>query len=75
MVKKTKPVEIHHDHLDQLAVAMRRYRELCGRLPGLLKADIDAAYRRVPLNPQHRWAATVAYKHNDKVLVCFVHLD
>ena len=27
------------------------------------KADIDAAYRRVPIQPDHRWAAGVAFKH------------
>jgi len=32
------PVEIHHDHLDNLAVLMRRFRHVLGGLPSLFKA-------------------------------------
>ena len=31
--------------------------------PGLWKADIDAAFRRVPLRESHQWAAGVAYQY------------
>ena len=34
-------------------------RDCC--VPGLLKIDIDAAFRRIPLKPAHRWAAGVAF--------------
>ena len=40
------------------------YRVLCTscfQAPGLWKADIDAAFRRVPLQDAHKWAAAVAY--------------
>ena len=29
--------------------------------PGLWKADIDGAFRRIPVRPEHRWATAVAY--------------
>lgn len=32
--------------------------------PGLWKADIDAAFRRVPLQESHQWAAAVAYLYH-----------
>ena len=28
---------------------------------GAVKIDIDAAFRRIPLKPAHRWAAGVAF--------------
>ena len=30
-------------------------------MPGLAKVDVDAAFRRLPLLPAHRWAAAVAF--------------
>ena len=32
------------------------------KAPALMKADIDSAYRRVPIKQTHRWAASVAWK-------------
>ncbi len=40
---------------------LRVLRMLCFQAPGLWKADIDAAFRRVPLQDPHKWAAAVAY--------------
>ena len=34
------------------------------QVPGLWKADIDSAFRRVPLQDSHKWAAVVAYIHD-----------
>ena len=36
-------------------------------LPGIWKADIKAAFRRVPLKAEHTWAAAVAFKAAGKV--------
>ena len=33
---------------------MKLFRELAGKEPHMLKADIDAAYRRIPIMPSHR---------------------
>ena len=63
------PEEVQHDHIDLLAMVMRRYRELFGGPPWLLKADVDSAFRRVPLRPDHRWAAAVVYSHKGKAMV------
>ena len=35
--------------------------------PMLLKADIDSAYRRIPISPAHRWAACVTFLCNGVV--------
>ena len=49
------------DGIDALVTAMRRFREASGKVPHLMKADIDAAYSRVPIAPEDRWAAAVAF--------------
>ena len=33
------------------------------QVPGLWKADIDGAFRRIPVRPEHRWATTVVYMY------------
>jgi hypothetical protein len=58
------PGSVAHDHLDDLLAAMRLHYELMGDAPGLVTADIDSAFRRIPLNVRHRWAAGVAYSHD-----------
>ena len=63
------PVEIRHDHIDELAIVMRQFRRSFGDIPWLYKADVDAAFRRVPLNPEHRWAAAIVYIHEGTVWV------
>ena len=60
------PECMHHDHIDMLALAMKKFREMTSELPGLLKADIDSAFRRVPLRREHRWAAAIVYMHDGK---------
>lgn len=58
------PERVAHDHLDDFAAAMRAFMYLFKCVPGLWKADIDAAFRRVPLLEQHKWAAAFAYMLN-----------
>ena len=36
-------------------------------LSKLWQADIDAAFRRIPIKPEHRWASGIAFKVNGKV--------
>ena len=36
--------------------------ERTGVAPHLLKADVDSAYRRIPIMPSHRWAASIALR-------------
>ena len=52
---------------------LKKVHEATGRVPGMWKADIDSAFRRVPIKPQHHWATAVAFKARGKVgmlLVC-----
>ena len=59
----TAPREkLSHETLDELAVAMKHFVGAVGETPGLVKADIDAAFRRVPIRPDHRWAAGIAFR-------------
>lgn len=39
----------------------------------LWKADVDAAFRRVPLHPYDRWAAAIAFKQGGQVTI--LHCD
>ena len=52
---------IHHDHLDVLMQAMTVGKELSGRTYGMFKADIDSAYRRIPIMAHHLWACWIAF--------------
>ena len=48
--------------VEAFAFAMFLCMRLAGlQVPRLWKADIDAAFRRVPLKESHKWAAAVAY--------------
>ena len=38
-----------------------------GEIPGLFKADIDAAFRRIPIKPAHRWACGITFRALNKV--------
>ena len=61
---------MRHDTIDSLYEVAS---VLSARSPGsevmLFKADIDAAYRRVPLRPCERDLAWVAWRHGDTVLI------
>ena len=59
--------KMEHDTLDDLLAALRCFRMKTGELPGLMKADIDAAFRRVPVCPEDRWAASVVFKVGTEV--------
>ena len=53
--------KLRHDSIDCLFECCRRYVERVGHAPGLWKADIDAAFRRVPIAAEHRFASVVVY--------------
>eukprot|EP00973_Karenia_brevis_P055369 7698766-Karenia_brevis.AAC.1 len=48
---------------------MRRFHELMLEVPGLLKADIDNAFRRLPIRLLDRWACCVAVYWEQQVWV------
>ena len=58
----TTPSEkLRHDTLDSLGEAMSKMVAMCNEVPGLFKADIKAAYRRVPIRKERRWACGLAF--------------
>ena len=48
-----------HSGADVLLVVMRKFREVAGVVPHMLKADIDSAYRGIPIQPEHRCGCRV----------------
>ena len=49
------------DGADALLASIRKFQSMTGISPELMKSDIDAAYRRVPIAPAHRWAAGIIF--------------
>lgn len=62
------PEKICHHHIDDLAGAIQMFEELMQCIPGA-RADGRAAFRRLPLKPEHRRDATVVYKLGSTVMV------
>ena len=62
------PETIKHDHLDDLVAVLKRSRALFAELPSMFKADIASAYRRMPSQPDHAWAAGVMYRYQGQVM-------
>jgi hypothetical protein len=46
----------------------RRFVVACVFVSGLFKVDVNAAYRRLPVAPEHRWAAGVVYRFRNQVM-------
>ena len=44
----------------------------CGIVPGLFKVDVDAAFRRVPIKPAHRWTCGIAFRKGDAVACAYL---
>ena len=59
--------------LDYLWAAMAIFVQTLGELPCLFKADINAAFRRVPICNQDRWACGVAFRWLDQIFVSMHH--
>ena len=60
---------VAHDHLDALLASLRMHKELIGEVPGLWKSDIDSAFRRVPVKPEHSSATGIAFLHRGVPLI------
>jgi hypothetical protein len=55
-----QPTEkLHNDQIDALVATIVQYCNIAGEAPGLWKADIDAAYRRIPVRSDQRWLVWV----------------
>ena len=57
------------DGLDSLFEIMRWFANTLSVVPHVLKVDVDSAFRRVPIAPEDRWAAYVAFLHNGDIKV------
>ena len=53
--------KLRMDGLDKLVEAVRLFTRTTGKTPHLWKADVDSAFRRVPVQPGDYWAAWVAF--------------
>ena len=51
------------DGADVLATLALLFAQLTGEAPGFWKADVDKAYRRIPVAPSHRWLLWVCFSH------------
>ena len=60
---------VKHDHVDDLAAGMAKFIQCTKQLPALWKADVDSAFRRVPLRPDHRWASAIAFLYMGQVFM------
>ena len=58
---------ICHHTLDNLGAALVAYFACTGEVPHLYKADIDAAFRRIPVRSDHRRFCGIAFKYNGEV--------
>lgn len=61
------PEKLSHDHLDDLIWYCRQLVLLLGIVPALFKADIASAFRRIPLMPEHMWAAGIMYWYKGSI--------
>ena len=46
--------KLGNDRLDKLAALVTLFFRTVSSLPALWKADVDSAYRRIPVKPEHR---------------------
>ena len=61
---------LSNEAIDSLAATLEAFVDMVGEIPRLWKADIDAAFRRVPIRPEHRWACGIAFVVDQEVCVC-----
>ena len=61
------PDALRHDHIDDLMEASTSLHDTFGEAPGLWKADIDSAFRRIPIVASMLWSAMIAFLVDGKV--------
>ena len=62
-----KTEKMRHDTLDALDVVMKEFFANVGEVPRLVKADVDAAFRRVPVRDGDKWACGIVFRVGDEV--------
>ena len=53
--------QVTHDHLDKLMAMLHEAKLVTGVVYALFKADIDSAFRRIPIAPDDVWAAWIVF--------------
>ena len=61
--------KVSRDAADHLVSVARQFMSRAGAQPSFCQTDVDAAYRRAPLRPEHRLAAHVAFVVNGAAMV------
>ena len=56
--------KLGNECIDTLASVLEAFKENVGCVPGLWKADINSAFRRIPVRPEHRWAVHAQLRLN-----------
>ena len=73
--KCTIPTEkLKYETLDIFFNALRLLVSTVGDDLGIWKADVDSAFRRVPIKPEHRGYACVAFKPTKDVIAIAQHM-
>ena len=60
--------KLEYESLDELLAVLQDMHKDLGADLKLWKADIDSAFRRIPVLPAHRQFACVAFRHRDNVV-------
>ena len=59
--------KLRHDTLDALALSAAMFVELVGTVPALFKADVDSAFRRIPVKREERWMCGIVFMVDGQV--------
>ena len=59
--------KLKHDTLDRLEALLRLFVHETGEVPALIKADIDTAFRRIPVAPGQRWVCGSVFRAHEQV--------
>jgi hypothetical protein len=51
-----------------LSQVLEAFKTEVGEVPYLMKADVDAAFRRIPVKPDERWMCGIAFMVDGQVL-------
>ena len=65
--------KLSHETLDDLARIMEEVAAKTGCVPGIWKADIDSAFRRLPICAKHRWVSGFSFKQGGDVWISQHH--
>ena len=61
--------KLSNDRYDKVAAVAQSLYAKTNCIPALLKCDIDAAFRRIPVKPDHRWLLWAVVLLNDQIFV------